>query len=231
MASSPSLQSKNQPRDRTIGIAFDCDFTTMRGHDLAAQAQAYTASLALGRKERHEDLLDRFSVDSCSNVHYADHSATEAQLAAQLEARIGNPPHGIQCISDKIDQNLVQQGRVCGNLQRPGTTLNERNRARCCCFTARISECADATLLAVGKVEIILPQFAAFLEKLLTFSLAHPATFGILLLGIAVGTVSAQNGDGRNHATPALSLRRAQRQSDPFFGGDCFVASLLVKTN
>lgn len=45
---------------------------------------------------------------------------------------------------------------------------------------------ALAMLLAVAIVEIVLPGFAAFLEKPLTFSLADPASLGILLLGIAI---------------------------------------------
>ena len=45
---------------------------------------------------------------------------------------------------------------------------------------------AFAMLLAVALVELVLPAFAAFLEKPLTFSLAQPETLGILIVGIVV---------------------------------------------
>lgn len=45
---------------------------------------------------------------------------------------------------------------------------------------------ALAMLLAVAIVEIVLPAFAAFLEKPLLFSVADPKSLGILLLGVAV---------------------------------------------
>jgi len=45
---------------------------------------------------------------------------------------------------------------------------------------------ALAMLLAVAIVELVLPGFAAFLEKPLEFSLAKPQTLGIVLLGIAI---------------------------------------------
>jgi putative ABC transport system permease protein len=45
---------------------------------------------------------------------------------------------------------------------------------------------ALAMLLAVAIVELVLPGFAAFLEKPLNFSLADPNTLGIVVLGIAV---------------------------------------------
>ena len=45
---------------------------------------------------------------------------------------------------------------------------------------------AFAMLLAVALVELILPVFAAFLEKPLSFSLANPKSFMILLLGTAL---------------------------------------------
>jgi putative ABC transport system permease protein len=45
---------------------------------------------------------------------------------------------------------------------------------------------AFAMLLAVAIVEIVLPVFAAFLEKPLAFSLTDPAGLGILLLGILI---------------------------------------------
>jgi putative ABC transport system permease protein len=45
---------------------------------------------------------------------------------------------------------------------------------------------AFAMLLAVAMVEIVLPLFAAFIEKPLAFSLANPATLGILVFGIAI---------------------------------------------
>ena len=45
---------------------------------------------------------------------------------------------------------------------------------------------AFAMLLAVAMVELILPVFAAFLEKPLSFSLSNPTSLGILLLGTAL---------------------------------------------
>jgi len=45
---------------------------------------------------------------------------------------------------------------------------------------------ALAMLLAVAIVELVLPQFAAFLEKPLAFSLADPGSLGILLISIAI---------------------------------------------
>lgn len=50
---------------------------------------------------------------------------------------------------------------------------------------------AIAMLLAVAIVETVLPSFAAFLEKPLTFSLANPESLGILLASIAVVGVVA----------------------------------------
>ena len=50
---------------------------------------------------------------------------------------------------------------------------------------------ALAMLLAVALVELALPFFAAFLELPLSFSLAHPRTLGILVLGVlGVGLVA-----------------------------------------
>jgi putative ABC transport system permease protein len=45
---------------------------------------------------------------------------------------------------------------------------------------------ALAMLLAVAMVELVLPVFAAFLEKPLAFSLADPGSLGILLISIAI---------------------------------------------
>ncbi len=45
---------------------------------------------------------------------------------------------------------------------------------------------AFAMLLAVAMVELVLPTFAAFLEKPLSFSLSEPRTLGMMLGGIAV---------------------------------------------
>jgi putative ABC transport system permease protein len=45
---------------------------------------------------------------------------------------------------------------------------------------------AIAMLLAVAMVEIVLPTFAAFLEKPLAFSLAEPTAFGLLLISILI---------------------------------------------
>lgn len=55
---------------------------------------------------------------------------------------------------------------------------------------------AFAMLLAVAMVELVLPAFAAFLEKPLTFSLANGATLltllaGIVVVGIAAGSYPA----------------------------------------
>lgn len=60
---------------------------------------------------------------------------------------------------------------------------------------------AMAMLLAVAMVEIVLPVFAAFIEKPLTFSLANPRTLGVLLLGtVLVGALAG--------SYPALYLSR-----------------------
>jgi len=45
---------------------------------------------------------------------------------------------------------------------------------------------ALAMLLAVAIVEVVLPVFAAFLEKPLLFSVADPKSLGVLLLGVAI---------------------------------------------
>jgi len=45
---------------------------------------------------------------------------------------------------------------------------------------------AFAMLLAVALVELVLPAFAAFLEKPLMFSPAQPGTLGVLLVGIVI---------------------------------------------
>ena len=45
---------------------------------------------------------------------------------------------------------------------------------------------AIAMQLAVAMVEIVLPMFAAFLEKPLAFSLAEPTAFGLLLISILI---------------------------------------------
>jgi putative ABC transport system permease protein len=60
---------------------------------------------------------------------------------------------------------------------------------------------ALAMLLAVAIVEVVLPGFAAFLEKPLAFSLANPQTLGIILLGTAI--VGAFSG-----SYPALYLSK-----------------------
>lgn len=45
---------------------------------------------------------------------------------------------------------------------------------------------AFAMVLALALVELVLPMFAAFLEKPLTFSLANPKSLAILLVGIVI---------------------------------------------
>ncbi len=85
---------------------------------------------------------------------------------------------------------------------------------------------AFAMLLAVALVELVLPSFAAFLEKPLVFSLAHPATLvtlvaGTLVVGLIAGSYPAFY---LSHFRPAVVLKGADDGS----GGSAALRRVLV---
>ena len=84
---------------------------------------------------------------------------------------------------------------------------------------------AFAMLLAVAIVELVLPTFAAFLEKPLAFSLANPSTLsvlvgGTLLVGLLAGTYPAFY---LSHFRPATVLK-----GETSGGGSAFLRRALV---
>lgn len=84
---------------------------------------------------------------------------------------------------------------------------------------------AFAMLLAVALVELVLPSFAAFLEKPLRFSLANPATLATLLAGtFFVGLIAGSYpAFYLSHFRPAMVLKGADAS-----GGSAGLRRVLV---